>query len=127
MMCCPLSGSDHDERATVSTTTKPTARKEHRCGECDEIIPIGAKYERTDGLWGCSWQTYKTCLSCVEIRDHFACDGWNFEMLWEDLEYNFFPNMKAGGPCMEGLSPAAKERLFERRTAWLLARPRRTA
>lgn len=37
-----------------------------------------------------------------------------------DLEENFFPDMKAGGPCMEGLSPAAKARLFDRRMKWLL-------
>lgn len=120
MMCCPLTGSDGAETATLSSTTHPTARKEHRCDECDEAIPIGAKYERTEGLWDGSWSTYKTCLSCVEIRDHFQCEGWTYGLLWEDLETNFFPDMKAGGPCMEGLSPAARERLFERRTAWLL-------
>lgn len=125
MTCCPLSGSDNAEVATLSTTTKPTARKEHHCTECDEVIPIGVKYERTEGLWDAHWQTYKTCLSCVEIRDHFQCEGWIYGQLWEDLETNFFPEMKAGGPCMEGLSPAAKERLFERRTQWLMKRGRR--
>ena len=63
--------------------------------------------------------TYKTCLSCREIRNHFACSsGFYFERLWDDLEENFFPHMTAGGSCFEGLSVAARLRLFERRLAW---------
>jgi hypothetical protein len=121
MMCCPLTGNDHATAATIQTVTRPTAHKEHHCTECGEVIAIGSKYERIEGLWESSWSTYKTCLSCVEIRDHFACEGWIFGQLWEDLEQNFFPEMKAGGRCMEGLSPEAKARLFERRTAWRLS------
>lgn len=121
MICCPLSGSG-DDGATLHSTTHPVARKEHRCTECDEAIPVGAKYERTEGMWGSSWSTHKTCMSCVEIRDHFECEGWLYGQVWADLEVNFYPDMKAGGPCMEGLSPKAKGRLFERRTAWLLER-----
>lgn len=121
MVCCPLTGREDGDGAAIHTMTTPISRKEHRCTECREPIPVGAKYERTEGLWDGSWSTYKTCLSCVEIRNHFACDGWVYGQLWEDLEQNFFPDMKAGGPCMEGLSPAAKARLFERRTAWRLS------
>lgn len=39
--------------------------------------------------------------------------------LWEELQDNFFPDMKAGGPCMKGLSPEAKAFMFEQRTEWL--------
>lgn len=118
VQCCPLSGND-EEPAKVFSETVRVARKPHRCCECDETIPAGARYEYATGCWDGSWSTFKTCLSCVEIRQHFACDGWIYEHLWEDLEENFFPDMRAGGPCMEGLSPAAKARLFERRLVWL--------
>lgn len=117
--CCPLSGRDGDG-PSCSTTSRPKARKEHRCCECREVIAAGAVYERITGIWDGSAGTFKTCLICAEIRTHFACDGWTFGELWRDLEDNFFEDMRAGGPCMEGLSPAAKDRLFERRTAWLL-------
>lgn len=117
--CCPLSGADGDG-PSCSTSTRPKARKEHRCCECCESIAPGSTYERVTGIWDGSASTHKTCLSCVEIRNHFACDGFVFGELWRDLEANFFPSMRAGGPCMEGLSPAAKGRLFELRTAWLL-------
>jgi len=121
MECCVF-GDDCDEPAKVYNQRQLVAKKPHRCTECREEIPGGAQYERVDGLWDGHWSTYKTCLSCVEIRDHFAakCGGhWVFEQVWSDLEEYFFPDMKAGGPCMEGLSPAAKARLFERRLAWL--------
>lgn len=119
IVCCPLSGG-HDAPATTSNVVVVKAVKDHRCTECRETIPKGSKYERVKGLWDGSWSTFKTCLSCVEIRDHFACEeGWEYGSVWPQLEENFFPDMKAGGPCMEGLSPAAKGRLFERRLKWL--------
>ena len=116
--CCPLSSGD-DYPARVRHITQPVAAKDHKCCECDETIARGAKHELYKAMWDGSWSSFRTCLSCVEIRDHFACDGWVFEHVWEDLETYFFPDMRAGGPCMEGLSPAAKDRLFTRRMAWL--------
>ena len=131
MRCCPLSS---DETAGPSCSSQATrrARKPHACCECDETIPVGASYEYYSGVWDGRPDAYKTCLSCVEIRDHFTCKpgdesydlydnpgGFIFGNLWNDLQSNFFPDMKAGGPCLEGLSPEAKARLFERRLAWL--------
>lgn len=119
IVCCPLGGGD-DTPATIFSSSVVKAAKDHRCTECHETIPKGTKYESVRGLWDGSWSTYKTCLSCVEIRDHFACEsGWLFGEVWPQLEESFFPDMKAGGPCMEGLSPAAKDRLFTRRMKWL--------
>ncbi len=117
--CCPLEGGG-DEPAKVFQSSVRRAAKEHSCDECNETIKRGDRYEHARGLWSDDWwSTNRTCLSCVEIRDHFACNGWIYGQLWSDIEENFFPDMKAGGPCMEGLSPAAKARLFERRLAWL--------
>lgn len=119
IVCCPLGGGD-DAPATVHVVTVPRAAREHRCAECRETIPKGQKYENVKGLWDGRWSTFKTCLSCVEIRNHFACEtGWEYGSVWSQLEENFFPDMKAGGPCMEGLSPEAKGRLFEKRLKWL--------
>lgn len=125
MVCCPLS-SDDNNSAKAYWERLVTARKEHDCCECgDGAIKPGQQYEKISGIWDDGPETYKTCLSCKEIRDHFSCgNGWLFGYLWEDLQQNFFPDMKAGGPCMEGLSPAAKARLFERRLAWALDRGR---
>lgn len=117
-MCCPLSG-DPDDGPSCHTKTTPKARREHKCCECGEMIPIGVHYERMTGVWDGRPDTFKTCMSCCEIREHFGCDGWTYGQLWEDLENNMFPDMVAGGRCVDGLSPAAKVRLFEARTEWL--------
>lgn len=118
MMCCPLTGSD-GEGPKVHETAVRRARKEHGCTECGETIAIGVRYEDTTGLWDGQWSGYRTCLTCVEIRDHFACEGWIYGQLWSDLQENFFPDMKMGGPCMAGLSPAAKASLVDARMEWL--------
>lgn len=118
-MCCPLSSDGHSQ-ATVYHQTMRKAAKEHHCYECGETIPRGARYEEVTGIWDGRPERYRTCASCVEIRNHFACgNGWLFGQLWKDLAENFFPDMRAGGPCMEGLSPEAKGRLFELRLRWL--------
>lgn len=119
MTCCPLDGHDGDGPECFSRK-RPRARKEHRCTECRETIEPGQQYEHASGIWDGSPDSFKTCLSCVEIRDHFACNGFVYGELWNDLEDNFFPDMKAGGPCMAGLSPAAKQRLIDERMKWYL-------
>ncbi len=118
MMCCPLTDHCGDGSATVYKQRIVTARKRHRCGECRGPIAAGEQHERVDGLWDGEWETHRTCASCVEIRNHFACGGgWLFGQLWDDLAENFFPDMRAGGPCMSGLSVAARERLFAAKLA----------
>jgi hypothetical protein len=116
--CCPLNG-DHDEGPTVFSEEVRRAAKEHTCSECREPIKVGDRYENATGLWDGHWSTYRTCLSCVEIRNHFACSGWLYEHVWSDIEENMFPDMRAGGQCLDGLSPAAKARLFDLRMTWL--------
>ena len=118
-VCCPLSGGDGDG-ASVSRTRIQKARKQYRCYECGAAIEPGTRYEYTFGVWDGSTSTFATCLSCMEIRDHFSCgNGFVFGELWSDLENNFFPDMRAGGPCLDGLSPAGKARMFEERVKWL--------
>lgn len=117
-ICCPLGRGD-DDAATVYNDDIVVARKEHRCTECRKPIVKGEKYELAKGCWDGSWSTFKTCLLCVEIRNRFACqEGWLFGEVWNQLEENFFPEMAAGGPCMEGLSPQAKQKLIDMRMEW---------
>jgi hypothetical protein len=122
--CCVFAG-DGDAPSCSYNYTR-VARKEHHCCECDEVIAKGQRYEYYSGIWDGRPDAFKTCLSCAEIRDHFVdqCDDPYenrpvFGGLWSSIEENFFPDMTAGGPCLEGLSTAAKARMFERRIAWL--------
>lgn len=120
-ICCPISGADGDSGPSFSVTEIRRAARPHVCGECGDVIVKGARYEHTSGCWDGDMGRYKTCLSCREIRDHFACDGFYYGQLWEDLEGNLFPEMTCGGACLEGLSPENKNRLIDKRLAWLYA------
>lgn len=135
VVCCPLeSGEDDSGRRVVdSSQVTAIADQEIDCEECTDKIRVGDRYELYTIEYAVGEdeeeedaedevsevRTFRTCLSCVEIRDHFECEGWIFGQLWADLHENFIPEMKAGGPCMEGLSPAAKQRLFNTRLEWL--------
>ena len=119
MTCCPLGEADETYEHFSESIVK--AAKGYACEECGTgAIAKGDKHEVACGYFDGAWHTHRTCLSCREIRNHFACGSWIFGQLWEDIENNFFPAMKAGGPCMDGLSPAAKARLFELRDVWLM-------
>lgn len=120
MQCCPLQENDGDGPSCSDTVTR-RARKEHVCCECRKPIAKGQLYEYISGVWDGRPDSFKTCLLCVEIRDHFACRGWIFGEVWSDLRDNFFPDMVAGGECMRGLSPAAKQALIDARMAWYFA------
>jgi hypothetical protein len=102
-MCCPLDNGDADaDPAQFYNQRVLRAAKEHECSECSAKIAKGERYERVDAMWDGDWSMFKTCLLCVEIRNHFACgNGWCFGEVWNQLEENFFPDMKAGGPCID--------------------------
>lgn len=117
VMCCPLSGSG-DDSASFYEANMRRARKVHACEECNGPIGVGDEHEYVKGLWDGQWSTFRTCLSCKEIRDHFACDGFMFGQLWSDLAENFFPDMRCGGQCMDDLSPEAKNRIIDKRMEW---------
>lgn len=114
--CCPL--QEPDEYARVYKREQRRARKEHECYECRDAIKRGELHHHISMLFDDGWSSWRECLLCAEIGDHFACGGRVAGTLWSDLEENFFPDMRMGGPCMTGLSPAAKLKLVERRMAW---------
>lgn len=120
MMCCPL--EEGDETAQVYNQKTVVGRKDHKCSECKETIPKGTAHDHVKMLFDDSWSEFRVCESCREIGDHFACNnGRVIGELWSDLEQNFFPDMTAGGPCLNGLTPQNKARMFEKRTAWVLS------
>jgi hypothetical protein len=90
----------------------------HKCSECLRIIQPGENYEIVVGV---SIGGYKenitinrTCPDCLSIRDAFFCDGYYFEMVWENLwEHLTEINGEIGCGCVEGLTDGAKEKLFE--------------
>lgn len=54
------------------------ARKQHQCCECGCRIPPGVNYEFVRGLWGETWDTFRTCSWCVLVR------AWVVELVGAD-------------------------------------------
>jgi len=61
-----------------------TARKDHTCCECRKTIHPGERYEYVFMVTDDIPKTYKTCYSCMEIRNAFFC-SWYYTMVWEEL------------------------------------------
>jgi len=109
-MQCFLDVYNGDPEATFLTKKIRKAYKEHRCGECGDTIPRGAKYEYVKGRWEGDFDEYKTCLTCVEIRSEIFC-SYYYENVWDDLKENGFePNMAR----LMNFSPEAQKKLIER-------------
>lgn len=47
------------------------ARKPHECCECNQEIKIGEKYQYCSGIWDGEPSSYKTCLSCLTLRNDY--------------------------------------------------------
>jgi hypothetical protein len=93
---------------------KPTARKPHKCGECDRDIEPGEIYERGWGIWDGCLDTHKTCLDCVSVRTAFFCDGWLYGGIWERL-HEHIDEMQGqiASDCILPLTARAREKVFE--------------
>jgi hypothetical protein len=83
---CVYEGMDSFDMPTVAKATDPIARKEYVCCECRHVIKKGERYRRDEGVWEDSWVTYKTCRICLEIREVFFCEGYQYGTLLEDLK-----------------------------------------
>jgi len=70
---CLITDACDGEPAECFTSNIIAARKPHKCCECGETIQPGAKYEKTVGKWDGRWETYKTCHTCLAIRNEFCC------------------------------------------------------
>jgi len=84
MIECLCLDVDEPGPAVCATSTR-TARKEHHCCECGELIGKGQRYENVRGLWDGHWSEFKTCAPCAAIRRDFLSCGWTYGMLWQDL------------------------------------------
>ena len=61
------------------------AKKAHRCCECRGEIKPGTQYERACGVWEGKFKTFKTCIGCKRVRDHYFPHGHNFGEMRADL------------------------------------------
>ena len=71
---------DYGERADFYKATRHTARKQHRCYECDHPILPGERYEAVSSLYDGYFERSRTCPRCLDVREyvtaHAPCFCW---------------------------------------------------
>ncbi len=113
-MDCSCIYINTDNGPEFSETTYPVARKTHRCTECYRDIKHGEKYEKCTGVWEGDFETYKTCIDCLSIRENFFCDGWQFTSVIEFLGYHIEEtNGEISENCLVNLTVTARAKVCE--------------
>jgi hypothetical protein len=80
--------------STHLSSTTPTARKEHQCSWCSELILKGEKYSRWNGIHEGDFQSNAMHLECAKAcRKTFSEYGWD--------EYDPYQMMR-GTMCERG-------------------------
>jgi len=59
------------EYPTFYREKKRKARVPHQCSECHHTIKPSTEYIAISGKWDGKIDTYKQCLSCKEISQHY--------------------------------------------------------
>lgn len=92
-----------------------TARKDHKCCECERIIKIAEKYEILKGKWDAKIETYKTCLDCLSLRKAFFCYGFPLEDLKTMVSEHISDSLgEISSDCIAQLTPTAREWVCEK-------------
>ena len=64
------------------------ARKVHKCCECGRTIKPKEKYEHVAGKWEGYFDTFDTCIYCIELREwvtnNIPCFCWAHGNMRED-------------------------------------------
>jgi len=78
-----------DDVVQLVSRKRRRARKEHRCGECGQTIAPGDVYDVDATVYEGEFTAYKTCLTCVRIRESLFKCGWYYGQLWADIHETF--------------------------------------
>ena len=73
-----------------STTTTPTARKDHKCTSCGVCIKKGTAYTKISGIWNGDAEEYKLCENCKAVI-------FDFQKMDENLDCYDGPSLCKGG------------------------------
>lgn len=65
-----LTGTD-EGYISVHSVTRPKARKQYRCDECNDLIVPGEKYRRDFMVWEGEANTAIVCAECDELIQKF--------------------------------------------------------
>ena len=87
---CVCAVDDYDAPEFI-TQKFVTARKDHKCCECNRMIRPGERYESSSGKWPMETgiNTFRTCLGCMRLRRDLCRDGFLYgglcEVVWDCL------------------------------------------
>lgn len=60
------------------------------------------------------FESYKTCLDCMSIRNEMFCDGHIFGQVMEDVQNTLYEtDGQISEDCILALTPKAREMIFE--------------
>lgn len=91
MSCQDQCVSSYSDAATeFYSDAMRKAAKPYTCEECGDAIAKGDRYEYASGKTEGDFWTFRTCATCVEIRNAFCCDGWVLTTLWEEIRDQLF-------------------------------------
>ena len=89
------------------------AHKSLFCGECNEKIKKGEKYEDYAGKYEGRIFKHVTCIDCISIREQFF-DSYCCGDIWENFEdFLYDEEGEVLEECISALTPRAREKVFE--------------
>lgn len=75
-------------------------RKKYECCECLSVIAKGEPHERAAGLWEGSFDTFRTCKLCTDMRDEIGLQCYAHGLMMDVVDERDF---EAGSPAVEFL------------------------
>ena len=110
---CAINIDSDGDTASLFKSKIVTARKEHQCCECHRKIMLGEEYENVNGKWDFGFETDKTCLDCVSLRDVFF-ESWIYTQVWENFQDDFgYTDSVIPESCIAALTPGASAKVCE--------------
>ena len=99
---------DVDHLPGFQKITECTAKKLHKCGECDRDIILGESCFYTASKSDGHFWTFKTCADCESIRDALYCGGWEYGELFTEVWNHITEGSKIPDDCLLAMTPDAR-------------------
>lgn len=87
----------------LNSTKLVTARKPHRCLQCNAPIPVGLRYYRSKGLYDGAFYTQATCVDCQHLSADLFQAGYFSEGAYGEECYPYLPEVD--WPDVRQISP----------------------